>query len=652
MSEVFKIGIEMALLDQGFRDAMARLVSSLLHVKRLQGDINQSFHQMRGHAAALGGMSIFAGYETAKGLMHLADKSKELLDVQTKMLNVGIAQQKIDEATTKFYGGINKEIPTAKVQDWLKTLLEMRAITGDKTPEDFEKAQGLATQAMKYESILNSLHGKTGKNMHGGKGEGTSEYYKMLRSAELKGVATDDTEREKLTEEIFKLTAAFAGKLTPQDILAMARQGGTAWKSLNYSTQDKINSLDKMAVMAADLGGSRAGTTLKGMEQFATGAHAISKNQVEILDEAGLLDTSKLKKGAFGQSFAGLGALKESLNYTGRLPAWIQEVVTPAIRELAKKKKAGGSEGTEEQIFETLMNQAFRNRDTQRFGSMFSDPGFLQQIEKDVGLKEAVKNLEDYYKTHINQSPSAVEESLASAQNNFMQAVGAPIMQAAIPVMQAMTKLFQEMGRIANENPKTIEAIGYGIGILAAALTVGGIATVIAAIGPAGWIAAGITVLVAAVMGFVPGSWEHLKNALLALLTLDVKGFADNMVKFGIDIGTSIISALADVVSKVAAWIDKQFRFPTPSVPGAAPPPDAGGQQGGVFTPQSFQGGWEPGGKSGKVIQISHQASLDGEAIARSLSKYISEQLEHPRQAPYFNGREGYTSPDFQPIST
>lgn len=59
---------------------------------------------------------------------------------------------------------------------------------------------------------------------------------------------------------------------------------------------------------------------------------------------------------------------------------------------------------------------------------------------------------------------------------------------------------------------------------------------------------------------------------------------------------------------------------------------------------------WEPQGGGGGTVQVNNTIHLDGAAIARAVNEYQTAGLEHPTQAPYFDGRSSYTAPDWQPV--
>jgi len=70
--------------------------------------------------------------------------------------------------------------------------------------------------------------------------------------------------------------------------------------------------------------------------------------------------------------------------------------------------------------------------------------------------------------------------------------------------------------------------------------------------------------------------------------------------------------------------------------------PQAGPTGGGLLHRQS----WEPSGGGGGTVQINNVIYLDGQAVANAVHQYSMADLQHPRQAPMFDGRAGYTPPD------
>jgi hypothetical protein len=142
-----------------------------------------------------------------------ADHGEKLLDQQDKLRRAGIAQLDVLRMQADFYGKIAGTVPTANAAEYLKTVNKLRAVTGS-----VAGAQALAPKAMIVDALLSNTFGK---DMQG-------EYYKLLRSSEMKGIATNP---EKLADftRAFSYITAFGGKLTAQDYQTFARRGCSAF---------------------------------------------------------------------------------------------------------------------------------------------------------------------------------------------------------------------------------------------------------------------------------------------------------------------------------------------------------------------------------------------------------------------------------------
>jgi hypothetical protein len=135
---------------------------------------------------------------------------------------------------------------------------------------------------------------------------------------------------------------------------------------------------------------------------------------------------------------------------------------------------------------------------------MFGSPGFLDQQSKDLGLAAQVKPIGQAYQSFVNSNPVGVESAYEAQKKSMIEAIGAPMMQAAIPVMKSITELFGKIGSFANANPAAITTIAQVAGALAtASVVLGGVAVGagIVALLPGGAITAGIVALGAAAAG-------------------------------------------------------------------------------------------------------------------------------------------------------
>ncbi len=469
------------------RDAL-RLEGGVARLTKMFSSLNTTSVAAGGALTALGGGAVIGA------LINVANHGQKLLDQQDKLQRAGISYNEVLKMQAEYYNKIAKSLPTSTAAEYLKTVNELRAVTGS-----VSGAVALAPKAMMVDTLLSNTFDK--------KMEG--EYYKLLRSSEMKGISTDPKKLEEFTDAAFSYITAFGGKLTANDFQLIARRGGTAWMNA------KPEALGPMAVMAADLGGSGAGTTLMTLQQLQMGATTLSKQQGEVLENLGLLDMSKVTRTGFGGGRLQVqpGGLKGSLEHMGDLPGWIKDVVYPAI------EKAGG--GDEAQM-QALIAKLSPNRNAAKLIEMFGNKGFLDQQMKDLGLAGQVKPIDQAYQDYTSRNPEGVKKAFGEQYESMMQAIGAPIMQAAIPVMKGVTDLFTNIGAWANEHPEGIKLAAEAAAAVGGAMIVlGGAAVVLAAASmiPGGIVVVAATGIATIITTLAALNWDTLKQGLAGVGT-------------------------------------------------------------------------------------------------------------------------------------
>src|SRR6266403_594959 len=310
MMDQYRIGVSIALAN-GISPVLAIVSRDLLGVQGSISKITKGFEAWK--PALLGAVAVIAGVEFVRGLAEIAKHGEKLLDQQDKLQRGGLEMVDVLKLQQSYYGNIAKIVPTSTASEFLKTTNELRAVTGTTA-----EAAALAPKAMMVDALLSNT---LGREVHG-------EYYKLLRSAEMKGISTDPAKLEKFTDQVFSMITAFGGKLSAEDFQTLARRGGTAFMNA------KPESIGPIGVLAADLGGSAAGTTLMTLQQLMTGANMLTKQQAQTLSDLGLLDMSKATATGFGGGRMQLqpGAITGSLEHTGDLPGWVKDVVYPALQ--------------------------------------------------------------------------------------------------------------------------------------------------------------------------------------------------------------------------------------------------------------------------------------------------------------------------------
>ncbi len=444
-------------------------------------------------------------------------------------------QNEILKLQAQYFADVAKAVPTSTVDEYLKTVRELRAVTGPGSAGLAAAARMAPNALMMNELLGNEMGTKAG-----------DEFYKLLRSAEMKGIATDPTRRDAFVNEAYKYISGFGGKLTANDFQTIARRGGVAWMNA------RPEAIGPIAVLGADLGGSQAGTTLMTLQQLQMGATTLSKQQGETLANLGLLDMSKTTATGFGGGRLQVqpGGIKGSLEHMGDLPGWIREVVYPALQ-----KASGGDQA----VLQSMLAKISPNRNAAKLVQMFGDEGFLDQIAKDLGIAGDVRDYRQSYSgDYLKNNPVGVKKAFASQYESMMQAIGAPMMQAAIPVMKAVTELFTKIGAWANANPGIITAYGEALAKIGAGLFGAGTLAVITAIGaflgPAGGIILGFSALYASMKLLHdlnwPGFLAPFKGFGEAVTNISKVGW--NVMAVGFETLAGVLKILPGVANDVA----------------------------------------------------------------------------------------------------
>lgn len=502
MSDIYKIGVQLALQSNATQFFSA-LAGQVLHAEGLVKKLEKSFGGMNRTMLAVGGGAMVAGGVAILGTYKkLADHGEALLDQQNQMVRLGRSQNEVLKTTSTYYDQIAKAVPTASAVEYLKTVRELRAVTGD-----WASAEKLAPQALKTDALLANIAGTKGSSSY-------AEYYKLLRSAEMKGISTNPEKLAEYTDTVFSLIQGFGGKLSANDFQTLARRGGSA-----FIHTDIKKALGAVGVMSADLGGPTAGNALMSLYALQQGSAVLSKQQYATLNAAGLIDPRRVVQQGFGKVQVKPGGIRGSMEHEGDLPGWAQEVLRPHLLALAaaqaKKEHHPEQAGA---FYEALMAKIIPNRKAAQAAMMFSDPGFVEQRLKDLGLAGEGMKIGPAYKSFMQNDPAAIKEGFNKQYDSMMSAIGAPLMQAAIPVMKSVTTMFTDIGAWANKNPETVKKIGEGFAFLGAALIATGGLAIMAAIGAGGWLVIGIGALAGAFKAFAPKQFEEWLSGFKTLL--------------------------------------------------------------------------------------------------------------------------------------
>ena len=189
MSEIYNIGMRIGLAD-GVSGVLAAIAGRMFamegQVKKLEGAF---LGLNRTTLLVAGAMGVAGGVGLASAMMKIASHGDKLLDQIDQLNRLGVTQNEILKPQAGYYDSITKKVPTAPLSEYLKTVKELRAVTGST-----EEAAKLAPKALMMDALLGNQAGSA----HAG------DYYKLLRSSEMKGISTDAVKREAFIEEFYK----------------------------------------------------------------------------------------------------------------------------------------------------------------------------------------------------------------------------------------------------------------------------------------------------------------------------------------------------------------------------------------------------------------------------------------------------------------
>jgi hypothetical protein len=361
----------------------------------------------------------------------------------------------------------------------------MRSVLGDLT-----KAEAAAPMALKVEALIANATGKDAE------GEG----FALWRAMEMKGITTSDPAMtNKLMDALMQDIIGSGRKLTAGTYQQIAKRAGAAWI---HATPEFA--AGPLSVLAAELGGDGAGTAIMTLRNLLTGATVMSKQQFQVLSDAGLIDKSKVSFNANHTINAAPGAIAGSLQYGDDPYAWAQFIKSP-LMNLAKG---------DPKVFDSLLAKLGRNRNAIKMLTMFTDEGFGDQIAKDMSLWSRAMGINEGYDAMIGRpggDPHALNGLRSGAGNeasagnrkttaqqmadytavmkafqaqweSMTMAIGGPIARGLIPVLQNLTTEFTRAGQWAEKHQDGIKYIGEAVAAIGAAMVVAGSAAFIVGI--------------------------------------------------------------------------------------------------------------------------------------------------------------------------
>jgi hypothetical protein len=278
------------------------------------------------------------------------------------------------------------------------------------------------------------------------------------------------------------------------------------------------------------------------------------------------------------------------------------------VDEIYKNLEAQGITDPEEQ--KRRVAQAISRQTSERFVT----EGMMNrgQIHDERERMAQGMGTQDAFNTFGNESVTNNMKAMSNAWDNLLIAVAGPNSQNAIAVMKSLTGAINSVTAYVNTlDPSTITNLAAGIAALAVVLTGAGMVAIIAALGTAGWIAAGILAVGFAAAKWGPdvfkGVWSTLEGAA-ALLTQALNGI------------TSAISGFIDQIMALYHRVTGSSALPAPQTA-----PNAYGN----WTPaQKLAAGiapvsFNPANDTQRSMQASFSLNVDGRALAQTVIDHL-----------------------------
>lgn len=578
---------------------LSALSSSLLGVHAQVNKLQGGFSRLK--LAIAGALSVTAGAALFDVMAKIVDKTKDYSDelVKLKQLGGGMLPAVSSGEMSKKAFDIAQRVPMS-VTDLLKIPGASYSILGQEDSMKVWESLARFSSVMQFDK---DYKGDPGKDLQD-----------LLRASELTGRLTDPHTHKAAVEELqrfldlsSRVMAATHNMVNPQTLLGMAKQGGFTMRGLSDE------GFMTMAMMAQAMGGPRTGTSMMSLwQQFGGGT--MRKRTAMGMEDVGLLKPGEWQTDKGGGVILNAEASKRLTGIISKDPLDL------AANLLEHFKKTGITDPTEQM---RLVMRALGRQTTERFTA--EEVTNFQQMLAERGRMRQGLGANSAFGTIMNESVTANLVALQKAWENLLIAVAGPNSENVIAVLQKLTGVINSMiVNINGMNPETLKNIGVGLGILAGALVGGGVIAIAAALGPAGWLAAGLIGLGAAAVAWGPqiqGAMDKVRDFFLNLQSRVLNSIYS--------MGDAIFNALKSVWDKITALFSA-FTKPENKTPTI--------DDQGLLHYNRF----EPGGHQTKPQSISLSLNVDGRTLARAISEQMDALYRYQTSTPAFNGTQRF----------
>ena len=548
MSDIYRIGIHLAVSGNAnafFSTLGSHLFGIHRHFGRVHDDIAATERGLgrlnRMKLAIGGGIAIVGGVEILKAAGHLEGAGEKLVHAKT-VLGAGLPEATraagVLDATAAAWAEAGKNMNT--------TVTENVAAIHDlyNVVQDMDHAKHLLPAFNTLQVTLSSV--KDGGKV--GEAASAKSLASAARAFELYG-QTDEHALAEAAKGFTKAAVATRGRVNGENLLTTVQGLGDARYGFDKAMKEQgIPALtaivgprvgNMLNMMRSNLYGGVVSSETQGKSQIKYGIH---KEEDAIYSDSGKFKGFKV------------GSMWKGDLFSSNPIEWANAYRT--------QLKSMGIDIEDTKTMQNVIGEIARGNKTVRVAmDELLLPGTNKQINKEVSNIGAVSD--DAAGILKDNDPKLLRDALHKQWENLQTAIGEPLVKPAMEFLKDLTGVVRDLSQAAAANPGAAKMIAEGIVALGASLTVGGVAAIVAAIGPVGWIAAGITALGVAVLKVDPQFFTKLiKNYAQVfddLKALDFKALVKDIGKLFnegmLGLPAMVIPAITDVFAKIGAAI-------------------------------------------------------------------------------------------------
>lgn len=455
MADVYRVGVAIGMTDNATQ-VLQTLSRSILGVnmqaEKLEGGLN------RAKVAAIGLTGVVAGGAAISGMMKLVGAGKEFVHQQSLMMQAGVTNRDIAQATASAWQVASNVIGSSAEKN-IALVADLRNQLGS-----MQEAVTVLPQVAQMGVVLQNLTGQDQEKAG----------FTAIRFLDQRGALVDPNTHEISTAHLSQqmrllegIATGTRGRAGPDQLLAFQQYARLAGASL--SDQGLIN---LAPVIAASGSASSVGTQLSSLQQQLIGGVMTSAG-AHWLERLGLMDARRVHEGRGGHLTLDPGALTGAGQLQSDPVSWVRDNLMPALRR-------SGATTTEEQAA-TLLNSHLRSTVIGLLGEVVRN---MPAFQRDAGnIQQAVRV--DQYQVGATTDPISKLNAFSTAWHNLMTALGAPIVNDATGMIGRMTGVVTTLTDAARKHPRAVADIELGVaGIAGLVALSGSMAVAGAALGP------------------------------------------------------------------------------------------------------------------------------------------------------------------------